>query len=106
MNWTELTRTKDHANCAETKLIFWLTTFLAESNRILTTLFLSLQYLVITASSIAQHNVIVCAYYSEYDHKIVELGDRGPVSILSLLRIRSNICRQHAPVSEGGRVEL
>ena len=50
MNWTELTRTKDHANCAETKLIFWLTTFLAESNRILTTLFLSLQYLVITAS--------------------------------------------------------
>ena len=63
MNWTELTRTKDHANCAETKLIFWLTTFLAESNRILlTTLFLSLQYLVITAS-IAQHNVIVCILF-------------------------------------------
>ena len=25
--------------------------------------------------------MLLCAYYSEYDHKIVELGDRGPVSI-------------------------
>ena len=71
------------------------------SNRILTTLFLC----SILLSPPVSHNIMLLCAYSEYDHKIVELGDRVPVSILSLLRIRSNICRQHA-VSEGGRVEL
>ena len=70
------------------------------SNTILTTLFLNSALLSPTVS----HNIMLLCAYSEYDHKIVELGDRVPVSILSLLRIRSNMCRP--PVSEGGRVEL
>ena len=86
---------------AESKLIFWLTTFLAGVlQKILTTLFLNSALLSPTVS----HNIMLLCAYSEYDHKIVELGDRVPVSILSLLRIRSNMCRP--PVSEGGRVEL
>ena len=66
--------------------------FWPASNRILTTLFLN----SILLSRPVSHNIMLLCAYSEYDHKIVELGDRVPVSILSLLRIRSNMCSVQA----------
>ena len=63
-----------------------------------------ISFSVILLTRPVSHNIMLLCAYSEYDHKIVELGDRVPVSILSLLGIRSNICSE-APRQPGGRVE-